>query len=611
MLPAPTAQQQAVIQAPLAPALVVAGAGSGKTETMANRVLWLLANEHVQAEPGARPHLHPQGGRRACWCASASASSSWPTAGLTPEDHDPFQAPTVSTYNSFANSIFRDNAILVGREGDGAVLGEAGAWQLARATVTRSRDDRLPEPRQEPRPGDQRRARAEPRDRREHRRSRRRCALFARALRRDRRAAAGRPGRLRRGRRHGVGASRALDVLVDLVGEYEAAKLTRSAVEYSDQVALALEDPAASSRSWRRSSATATASCFSTSTRTPRSCRPGCSPSCSPGIRSWRSATPTSRSMDGAAPRPRTSSSSARSSVRRAAPSRCRPAGGTGTRSSTRPTPSSRRCRSASRVPVEKLTPKRRRRPTCRSRCASRSTSRPRPTRSRAGSRRGFGPSARPSSARRHDRRLGRDAVPRAQDAAVLPARAARARREVPRARHRRAAGRAGDRRPGVDAVGAQRSGRRSRADPRAGRLALARRRARPARAQPAGVLAARPRPRPAGLRRRGEGADALQPDRGRGRLDRRRARLSRARAARGTPRSRTSASSGWSGCGMPASVVARLRARAVAVAARPGLAGRAGAAARHRGRRQRGPPARRRADGGAVRRDRRLPRAG
>jgi len=37
--PRPTAQQRAVIESPLAPALVVAGAGSGKTETMAGRVL--------------------------------------------------------------------------------------------------------------------------------------------------------------------------------------------------------------------------------------------------------------------------------------------------------------------------------------------------------------------------------------------------------------------------------------------------------------------------------------------------------------------------------------------------------------------------------------------
>ena len=41
---APTPEQTAVIEAPLRPMLVVAGAGSGKTETMAARVVWLVAN---------------------------------------------------------------------------------------------------------------------------------------------------------------------------------------------------------------------------------------------------------------------------------------------------------------------------------------------------------------------------------------------------------------------------------------------------------------------------------------------------------------------------------------------------------------------------------------
>ena len=44
----PTAEQRAVIEAdPHGASIVVAGAGSGKTETMANRVVWLLANGHV------------------------------------------------------------------------------------------------------------------------------------------------------------------------------------------------------------------------------------------------------------------------------------------------------------------------------------------------------------------------------------------------------------------------------------------------------------------------------------------------------------------------------------------------------------------------------------
>ncbi len=45
--PRPTPEQRAVIEAPLEPMLVVAGAGSGKTETMAARVVWLIANELV------------------------------------------------------------------------------------------------------------------------------------------------------------------------------------------------------------------------------------------------------------------------------------------------------------------------------------------------------------------------------------------------------------------------------------------------------------------------------------------------------------------------------------------------------------------------------------
>ncbi len=42
-----TDEQLAAASAPLEPGLVVAGAGSGKTETMAARVVWLVANGHV------------------------------------------------------------------------------------------------------------------------------------------------------------------------------------------------------------------------------------------------------------------------------------------------------------------------------------------------------------------------------------------------------------------------------------------------------------------------------------------------------------------------------------------------------------------------------------
>src|SRR5690606_32002945 len=46
----PTPEQEAVITAPLAPQLVVAGAGSGKTETMSARVVFYVANGEVRAD---------------------------------------------------------------------------------------------------------------------------------------------------------------------------------------------------------------------------------------------------------------------------------------------------------------------------------------------------------------------------------------------------------------------------------------------------------------------------------------------------------------------------------------------------------------------------------
>jgi DNA helicase-2/ATP-dependent DNA helicase PcrA len=137
----PTPQQRAVIESPLAPALVVAGAGSGKTETMAFRVLWLLANGLV--EPGgvlgltftrkAAGELRDRMRDRIARLADAGLID-------RPDEFDP---PVVSTYNSFANTIYHDNALLLGRESDGAVLGEASAWQLARSVVIASDDPRL------------------------------------------------------------------------------------------------------------------------------------------------------------------------------------------------------------------------------------------------------------------------------------------------------------------------------------------------------------------------------------------------------------------------------------------------------------------------------------
>jgi len=141
--PAPTPQQERVIESPLGPGLVIAGAGSGKTETMASRVLYLLANRQARAESilgltFTRKAAGELGARIRERIGQLAES------GLVELDYDPFDPPVVSTYNAFANGLYREHAVLLGREPDGVVLGEASAWQLARSIVAASDDPRLP-----------------------------------------------------------------------------------------------------------------------------------------------------------------------------------------------------------------------------------------------------------------------------------------------------------------------------------------------------------------------------------------------------------------------------------------------------------------------------------
>ncbi|MET0163208.1 MAG: UvrD-helicase domain-containing protein, partial [Microbacteriaceae bacterium] len=143
-LPRPTDEQAAVIESPMEPALVVAGAGSGKTETMASRVLWLLANGLVGV-PGILGLTFTRKAAGELGKRIAERIRQLEAAGLLPGAFDPFDAPTITTYNAFANTVFRDNALLVGREAEATVLGEPSAWQLARALVSRSDDARLSE----------------------------------------------------------------------------------------------------------------------------------------------------------------------------------------------------------------------------------------------------------------------------------------------------------------------------------------------------------------------------------------------------------------------------------------------------------------------------------
>jgi DNA helicase-2/ATP-dependent DNA helicase PcrA len=147
----PTDEQVAVIESPLRPALVVAGAGSGKTETMAARVVWLLANGLVAPEEvlgltftrKAAGELAERVRRRLRHLARNAAAEGVHLPGLSvAEDAADGGAalltvarPTISTYNAYAASLVTDHGLRIGVEPSARLLGEAAQWQLASEVV--------------------------------------------------------------------------------------------------------------------------------------------------------------------------------------------------------------------------------------------------------------------------------------------------------------------------------------------------------------------------------------------------------------------------------------------------------------------------------------------
>jgi DNA helicase-2/ATP-dependent DNA helicase PcrA len=133
----PTDEQVAAIEAPLEPLAVVAGAGSGKTQTMALRVLWLVAN-------GLVPPHRVLG---LTFTRKAAGELGLRVRGmlrrlLVAHERDPFLRddvatalragePRVSTYHSYASGLIDEHALRLGLEPATQVIGQAMAWQLA------------------------------------------------------------------------------------------------------------------------------------------------------------------------------------------------------------------------------------------------------------------------------------------------------------------------------------------------------------------------------------------------------------------------------------------------------------------------------------------------
>ena len=141
-LPEPTPEQAAVIAAPLGPLAVVAGAGSGKSETMAARLVWLVANGMVRpdrvlgltftrkaaAEFADRVRSRLERLRR------AGLGDSRP--GNNQDAEDPFAGdPVIGTYHAYAGRLVGDNALREGLEPSMRLITPALSWQLAAQIV--------------------------------------------------------------------------------------------------------------------------------------------------------------------------------------------------------------------------------------------------------------------------------------------------------------------------------------------------------------------------------------------------------------------------------------------------------------------------------------------
>ena len=142
-----TAEQLAAVEGASiqSPTLVIAGAGSGKTELMTVRIMYLVANGFATPEQ----ILGLTFTKKAASELSARVLRSLYLMRETdfwPKDLDQdFAPPMITTYNSFGNEVFRQNALAVGYEPDAQVLTESGAVALAKELLRSLNLDDLPQ----------------------------------------------------------------------------------------------------------------------------------------------------------------------------------------------------------------------------------------------------------------------------------------------------------------------------------------------------------------------------------------------------------------------------------------------------------------------------------
>ena len=132
-----TEEQLEAITAPLEPAVIVAGAGSGKTTVMAARVVWLVGTGQVGP--------HQVLGLTFTNKAAAELSERIRKALRKLEDEEldnpdsdieeSVGEPTVSTYHAYADRLIKEHGLRLGLEPSARLLADATRYQLAVTAV--------------------------------------------------------------------------------------------------------------------------------------------------------------------------------------------------------------------------------------------------------------------------------------------------------------------------------------------------------------------------------------------------------------------------------------------------------------------------------------------
>ncbi|MFC9695056.1 UvrD-helicase domain-containing protein [Kribbella sp. NPDC056951] len=148
-------QQLAAITAPLAPGVIVAGAGSGKTTAMAARVVWLICTGQVKPEEVLGLTFTKKAANELDVRIREDLTKAGVLGSTLPPDQHPILAahlrsnvpnwepeepgePVVSTYHAFAGTLIAEHGLRLGLEPDARVLADATRFQLAGRVVRRS-----------------------------------------------------------------------------------------------------------------------------------------------------------------------------------------------------------------------------------------------------------------------------------------------------------------------------------------------------------------------------------------------------------------------------------------------------------------------------------------